>query len=190
MGPRRAGGAARRRPARGSGRGRRPRPAGLAGPGIARALAELGRRRAEHGPEAAAAKRELVTALGRSDLGSAKRLLAFHEELLFLRAVPDDAAQLAVVERELRRFADRRDLARLRDELADSGVAGTDTWYPFFHATAAWLARRWPGRLEVDWEATGEEAAESARLERLLPLLAHYAETPGLDDEDVGGTRA
>jgi hypothetical protein len=85
---------------------------------------------------------------------------------------------LAEAERQLASFARRPDLRRHRDALADTGIAGTDTRYPFFSATASRLARAFPDRLVVDWDELDDEEA----LERLLPHFAHFAETPGLDE--------
>src|SRR6185503_16445842 len=94
----------------------------------------------------------------------------FHEALCFLRAFPDDPALLRAVERELSVFARRRDLARHRDALADTGIAGTETGFAFFGPTASWLARRFPGRLAIDWERFEAEEA----LEGLLELLVAW----------------
>jgi len=146
-----------------------------------RALAELERLKAEYGGDAAAKKRALLKSLARATLASAPQVLRLHEALVFLRAYPDDAALSADVERMLAAFATRRDLARHRRALADSGVAGTEIRYPFFAETAHWLARRWPERITLDW---GEFDAE--RLEPALPLLALHPESPGLDERDLG----
>ncbi|MGQ0612808.1 MAG: hypothetical protein ACT4PV_03555 [Planctomycetaceae bacterium] len=141
-------------------------------------LRTLARVKAEYGGGVAARKRELLDALARAALPTARAVERLHEVLCFLRAYPDDAAVLARVERMLARFSARRDLRRHADALADSGIAGTRIAYPFFQGTAEWLARRWPGRLRVDWDAF--ERGE--RLEAVLHLLAHYSETPGLDE--------
>jgi hypothetical protein len=75
-------------------------------------------------------------------------------------------------------FDRRRDLARYRAELADSGIAGTAIHFPFFAETAWRLAERYPERLEIDWDSV--ESPE--KLERWLPFVAHPAEVPGLDE--------
>lgn len=106
-------------------------------------------------------------------------MLALHEALCFLRAYPDDAALLARVIRELERFALRPDLRRLRDELVDSGIAGTGIHFPFHWVTARWLTQRWPGALRVDQAAIGERERE--RFEQLFPLLLPEAEWPDFE---------
>jgi len=149
----------------------------------ARLLAELERCHADFGPAAALRKRALLVTLGRARLPNAAAVTRFHDVLCFLRAYPDDAALLALVERLLEGFDKRADLARVRGELADSGIAGTDTHYPFFASMAAWLARHWGERLSIDWADWNDKDEET--LGRLLPLFAHFAETPGLDDLDL-----
>lgn len=104
-------------------------------------------------------------------------MLALHEQLLFLRAYPDDAATAAAADRLLAGFARRADLARFRDELADSGIAGTAIRYPFFFPTALWLARRYPRALAIDWENTAD-----AELRPLLAAVLPPAETIWLRD--------
>ncbi|MEO5617448.1 MAG: hypothetical protein ABIS67_06725 [Candidatus Eisenbacteria bacterium] len=113
------------------------------------------------------------------NLGAVRRL---HEALCFLRAYPDSREVEARVTRMLAGFSRRRDLARFRARLTDSGIAGTAIRFRFFSAMAVWLAKRWPARLEIDWR----QFDSRDRLETLLPLLALAAEQPGLDEYDLG----
>jgi len=160
-------------------RSRRPAAPRPGSSGRPRALlAELRALRLAFGPTAARRRLELLAALARAPLPSAAEVLAFHELLVFARAYPDDAALLAVVESLLARFHRRSDLRRWRRALVDSGVATTDIAYPFFYATAARLARRFPDRLHVDWPAWEEKG----ELEGLLHLLVPYSETPAVDE--------
>jgi hypothetical protein len=78
----------------------------------------------------------------------------------------------------LGRFERRRDLRRHAAALEDSGIAGCDIVYSFFAEMALWLARRWPGRLTVEWDSLDDPE----KLEGMLPHLALYAETPALDE--------
>ncbi|HEX5135935.1 MAG TPA: hypothetical protein VFY93_03105 [Planctomycetota bacterium] len=138
---------------------------------------------AEFGPGAAARKLGILKAFEERKLGSARAVRDLHEALCFLRAYPDDAALLAQVERMLASFDRREDLRQAASKLADSGIAGTETRYRFYAETAFWLARRYPALLRVDWdEVTSKQ--EELLLER-LSILAHYAETPGLDEADL-----
>jgi hypothetical protein len=141
-------------------------------------LRELAGLRLAFGAAPARRKRELIAALDRAALPSARDVVELHELLLFWRAYPDDAELLAVVERSLERFGRRRDLRRHRRELGDSGLAGCDIAYPFFFHTAVRLATRFPANLVLDWPAW--EAKRE--LEDLLHLLLPYAETPWVDE--------
>lgn len=110
--------------------------------------------------------------LERGRLATSGRVLRLHEALCRLRAYPDEPAELVQIERMLQGFARRSDLRRHADALADSGIAGTTIHYPFFWHSAAWLGRRWPDRLSLDWEAEVDWNA----LAQLLPALAPRGE--------------
>jgi hypothetical protein len=132
----------------------------------------------EFGPGLGAAKLALLQQLETASLPSADAVLRLHELLCFWRAYPDTRRLLRQIETMLANFGERRDLQRRRAELADSGLAGTDLYYPFYMQMAQWLAQRWPDRLHIDWE----ECGEAERLDKVLHLLALYTETPGLDE--------
>lgn len=134
-----------------------------------------------YGPESGPPKREMLGELAREQMPDAEAVLRLHECLLFLRAYPDDAEILALVERLLSRFVRRADLRTHRDELADSGIVGTPIYYAFYWATARWLTRHWPDRLSIDWD----EFEGADRLEELLPLLASHSEAPAMDGADL-----
>jgi hypothetical protein len=145
-------------------------------------LRELELLRARFGDGFATRKLELLQALEAARMPSARAVARLHEAACFLRAYPDDARVLAAVERLLARFAARPDLRRHRARLEDSGIAGTDTFFPFFAPTASWLARRWGERLTIDWPSFDTKS----RLEELLPLLVTWSETPALDEVELG----
>ena len=141
-------------------------------------LAELASLRLSFSSGAAMRKLALFEALADLPLPSAKDLLKLHELLIFARAYPDDEGVLATVETVLSAFESRRDLRRYRRELSNSGVAGTEIHYKFFYPTAVALARRFPGRLRIDWRAWERKRD----LIPYLALLVSYAETPALDE--------
>lgn len=141
-------------------------------------LRKLESRMTTYGDDASLDKRELLERLEQISLRSADAVLRLHEVLCFLRAYPDDPALLDQVERMLGTFADRADLNRFRERLADTGVAGTEIRYEFFTQMAQRLARHWPDMLTINWE----EFRQQDRLEGVLHLLALYCETPGLDE--------
>jgi hypothetical protein len=135
---------------------------------------------AQYGGGLGGRKLERLRNLCHRRLASARAVHKLHETLCFLRAYPDDAVLLAQVESMLAGFHRRPDLRRFARKLADSGIAGTDTHYPFFSETAFWLARRFPAHLLVDWPELSVKQEEML-LER-LSVIAHFAETPGLDE--------
>lgn len=141
-------------------------------------LRELQRELTRFEPEAGAAKLACVRALAHAQLATAREVLQLHEALCFLRAHPDNAELLGVVEEALDDFAVRADTRRHRDELTDTGIAGTDIHYAFFAPMAEWLARRFGARLEIDWEAV--DARAEAQLLAWLEAFVTPAELFGL----------
>jgi hypothetical protein len=132
----------------------------------------------EFGPEVAKAKLDGLCALGAERLRDAAQVEQLHELLCSWRAYPDNRDVLRAVEDLLEGFAARPDLQRARARLLNSGIAGTDTVYPFGFLTASWLARTWPGCLSIEWPGVEDEP----RLTRALIPLALAAEVPGLDE--------
>ena len=110
-------------------------------------------------------------------------MLRVHEILCFLRAYPDDARLLAEVERALAAFTRRRDVARHREALADSGIEGTSIRYRFFWSMARWLARDWPDRLRFDRD---ESEDFEPRLRAALPSLATWVEAESVKRSEAG----
>jgi hypothetical protein len=129
------------------------------------------------GRDATARKLKLLGTLERSPLATAGRVLDLHELLCYWRAYPDNAEILVAVERMLERFDRRPDLRRFREELEDSGIAGTALHFAFFWPMAVRVAERWPDRITVDW-GDFEKAKD---LEKILDLLLPYSETVVLD---------
>ncbi len=115
-------------------------------------------------------------------LRRADQVVQLHETLLFLHAYPDDEHVFALVRRMLDAFASRADLQRHRKGLENSGIAGTDTVYPFAASTARWLAARAGSALTVEWGSTEDVAA----LETRLPLLTLWAERSVFDEPPLG----
>jgi len=131
-------------------------------------LARLERLKAAYGNDAADAKLKLLRRLARAPLRTAGQVARLHEVLCFLRAYPDDEPVLAQATRMLEGFDRRADLARHRDGLASSGIAGTAIRYRFFWSTALWMGQRWPDCLH--FERDDDEAA--VQLDKALPLVA------------------
>ncbi|NOT33003.1 MAG: hypothetical protein HOP12_02410, partial [Candidatus Eisenbacteria bacterium] len=145
----------------------------------------LARLRGEFGVGHAARKRLLVLQVLSGTLTSAGEIVAFHELLCFMAAYPDDDALAALARLSLLGFLSHfaTALVRHRVALTNSGIRGTAIEFRFFAPTARWLAERWPERLRVVWD----EFENDERLAALLPLFAHAAESPALDEYDFGG---
>ncbi len=141
-------------------------------------LGDLEKLRDQYGPGLADRKRSLIAGLAGATLRSAAAVRRLHEALCFLRAYPDDRDVLEDVERQLLAFATRADVRALRDELADTGIAGTVTHYRFLPDMAAWIVQRWPAALTVDWA----ELEDPAAMDRVLQLFVAPAEHPALDE--------
>lgn len=142
----------------------------------ASALRALERLRDSYDAHSAGKKLALLRVLAHARFRSATSVLRWHEALCFLRAYPDSPRVLASVERALAAFGERADLRRHAAELPNSGVAGTEIWYPFFWPMAAWLAERFPAQLKLD----RDDAEASERIARVLPLLVSDAEAAWL----------
>jgi hypothetical protein len=142
-----------------------------------RALRDLTRCVGEFGNGCGQRKYDLLATLEKRTLSQATEVLRLHESLCFLRAFPDDAQLLTQVEHMLSVFAERVDVRRHRDQLANTGIAGTPIYFRFFAASAHWLARHWGAYLTIDWE----EFERRDQLELWLASMTLYCETQGLD---------
>ena len=142
------------------------------------ALEDLAALRGRFGASEAEAKLACLDALDGRRLPTAEDVAHLHDVLLFLRAHPDGPEVLERSEAMLQSFDERGDLKRFRRSLDDSGIVGTWIYYAFYLTTARWLAKRFPGRLTVDWPGFKEKD----RLLDRLWLLVSYAEGPGLEE--------
>ncbi len=114
-------------------------------------------------------------------MNRAEALQERHERLLFSRAYPRNAAELRKTLAALERLA--RQARPLRDQLENSGIAGTLYRYPFNHAMTRWLAERYGPAVEIDWSAYKKH--EWDEIAAMLSLCVAWAENEGLDDDDV-----
>lgn len=114
-------------------------------------------------------------------MGPAERLRERHDRLCYLRAFPASARERRRAERELAGF--ERRARRWRDELYNSGIAGTPYYYQWNYRMARWLAARHPRALDVDWEEFDRH--EWDEVSAFLSLVVAWAENEGLDDDDV-----
>jgi hypothetical protein len=149
----------------------------------ARALASLAAIRSTYGTPAARVRLDLLRALEHANLRTAAEVIGLHELLCFLHAYPDDDEVFAQVSRMLQRFSTRPDLRRHHRRLVSTGIAGTDTVYPFGFSTARWLAARCGEQLSVEWADVAHPEVVDGRLQ----LFSLWAERPVFDEPPLGG---
>ena len=151
----------------------------------ARALADLAAIRSVYGSPGSPPRISLLRVLERATLRTTEQVKALHELLCFLHAYPDDEEVFGQVSRMLEGFAARPDLQRHRRLLVGSGIAGTDTVYPFGFSTAKWLAARCADRLSVEWAEVAQPDLAAARLQ----LFSLWAERPVFDEPPLDGRK-
>jgi hypothetical protein len=149
----------------------------------ATALRALSALKTTYGRGSGSRKRVLLRRLASARLASADAVVQLHELLCFLRAYPDDQRVYAAVSRMLECFGDRPDLRRVRKELVNSGIAGTDIVYPFGFSTARWLESHCGANLHIEWPEFDHPAALNGRLQ----LFAAWAERPVFDEPPLDG---
>ena len=102
-------------------------------------------------------------------------LIQYHEELLFLRAYPPNAATARDVESELRNFASR--VAALDVDLAPlqhpevSGIAGTSVTDTFSFYIVRWLLKHHAAQVTIEWDWFEDENRLAETWPRFMPLL-------------------
>jgi hypothetical protein len=148
-----------------------------------RALAGLAAIRSAYGTPAARSRLGLLRVLERADLRTSARVAELHELLCFLHAYPDDDEVFGQVSRMLERFSTRPDLRRFRRRLINTGIAGTDTVYPFGFSTAKWLAERCGDQLSVEWADVSHPETVVGRLQ----LFSLWSERPVFDEPPLEG---
>lgn len=127
---------------------------------LVRSLAESTRR---HSRASAARKLRLLAALKDRPIRDGAVLRQLFEALSFMRACPDDASVLGIVEESLAAFPGR--LASLQDgdaparaaALDGSGAPGTTVRCAFSLPIARWLVDRFPATVDIDWDQPDTE---------------------------------
>jgi hypothetical protein len=145
----------------------------------AAALRALERLLPQYGGGAAARKRQLLAELAGLRFERAKQLVALQRIVCFLSAFPDDAAVHRAARRLASGFAAR--VARLpraeREQLDDSGAAGSLTRHSYAADAARWMRRRFAAAVAIDWKADNAAEALASLIEpRLEPMEAEAAD--------------
>lgn len=134
-----------------------------------------------YGGDLSKEKFELLTLLSGRTVRSPHLLKRLHTVLCYLRAFPDNRRLYALVIQQLNEFNARvRKLNRAaRISLEDSGITGTEVHYPFDFASTAWLVKRFPEQVKIDWKSydTREDLAT------LLQFLTSLAEQQVFEDQ-------
>lgn len=124
----------------------------------------------------------LLDRLSRRRFSDAESLIRFHEILLFLRAYPQNAHILRIVEKELASFSRRvkwlqsagSDTSPL-DHPEVSGIDGTSVTDTFSYYIVRWLVEQHPTQLKFDWGWFEDENRLAATWPRFMPLLEEDA---------------
>ena len=140
------------------------------------------------GGNAARKKLEQLVRLRAVAMTRADVLASYHDLLMFLRAYPDNAAVFAEAERQLGTFDERIEAHRaarrgaLASTFTDSGIVGTAVSNVFTYRFVCTIARLYPGRLEIDWNAYRK--SETANLLAVLSPTASWHEIDAIDNDD------
>lgn len=148
----------------------------------ATALQRLHAIRHRYGAAETAEKLALLARLERRPPRARRPLAAYHDDLLFLRAFPDNLRVHTMVVRALAHTARRVHglPARQRRALDDSGVAGTTTRHAFAFGIARWLVNAGEAA-EIAWD----DVETPERLDPLLRLTLTQAEADAFDSGEL-----
>ncbi len=122
---------------------------------------------------------DLIASIERAAIRDAALLARYHDTLLFLCAYPATPQIRQHAERALKGFVKRvAALGEDIDPLLDpevSGIAGTSVDLIFSYDFVRWLAKRFPGRLAIDWDDDANPESRATVFTRLVPFLAEEA---------------
>lgn len=129
-------------------------------------------------------KLDLLRSLDEIKAHTFSELTHLHAALCFIRAFPDTRDRYRHAQAQLASFEERVESlpASTRDELWDTGIAGTQLNYRFSYEVAIWLAKRTPETISIDWE----EDDDSSRLDELLEHLMQACEVDHFNSGVVG----
>lgn len=144
--------------------------------------------RGSFGSEFAAQKLESLIRISVARITKAAQLTSYHESLCYLRAYPDNARILSVVEAELEKFIDRVELLSKaeRGQMDDSGIVGTKLGHSYAYFMIQWILKKYPKSVDIDWETY--QHWENDPILDLLPELLTYCENDAVDDPFVPTT--
>ena len=144
-----------------------------------RALQTLEHLLAVYGGAAGAEKLRLLAELDALRFDRARQLVALQRIICFLSAFPDNAAVHRAARKLATGFSAR--VARLpkaqREQLDDSGAAGSVTRHTYAATAARWMQGRFAGAVDLDWKADNVAEALAPLVTPLLdPMEAEAAD--------------
>jgi hypothetical protein len=145
--------------------------------------AQLHQIRNRYSPDVTAEKERVLRWLLGHPPRSLRRSIAIHDDLLFLRALPDNASVAALARQGLDQFEAqlRRHSARDRAELDDSGIVGSSSRHTLPFALARWLVHAYPDEAEIDWRAL----VDHNHLDALIRTFITRAEEDAFDSGEI-----
>ncbi len=142
----------------------------------AKLVKELDSLRGEFSSVAESRKGEILRILASTQIRSTALLKTLHHILCFYSAFPGTEETLELSRKELTRF-ESRVLSlpeKLRWQLDDSGIAGSELLYDFSYDLARYLAQRFPKQADIYWD-------RFAHTEKLKDLLSYLV--PKFEEE-------
>jgi hypothetical protein len=150
-----------------------PRRRKLPPAGLDRLLARLEQARRERADQRGVEK--VLGELERAEIRDGRRLLEYHDALLYFAAFPSRPSVRRRAERALSRFAPRIEALRAAGAdfsvLEESGIAGTSVAAPFSFDFLRRLVERGPRTIRILWELDPDPDRLAAALPRFVPLL-------------------
>lgn len=128
-------------------------------------------------------KQALIESLPGLVVRTSADLKKLHKTLCFVRAFPDNREIHNLAADALTNFQLRVSVLSdsQRGHMIDSGIVASDIHYSFSFEVAVWLARRFPGIVQIDWT----EFENTDRLDELLEHLMESAETDYFDSGQI-----
>ena len=129
-----------------------------------------------------AQKLEILKSTAVAKISQAAVLVDYHESLCYLRAFPDNAKVLELVESELDGFLKRvEELSKSeRAKLAETGLVGSELNHPYGYYMTRWMLKKFPGCIDLNWDEY--EKLEHDHILDLLPVLLTHCENDAVDD--------
>lgn len=132
-------------------------------------------------------KLSLLKNLSRQTITGSKTLITYHDHLSFMRAYPDNAQILKLVENELKSFGKRISTykTKTRDkeaaELYNSGIVNTISEYAYSLGVVEHLLTNYPKNLSIDWE-TNDDIPD--KMTNFISYLLSWQENDTFDNDD------